>query len=749
VISDSAPEGPNIPQQQALAPPGQPDYDVKGFSLIGPPPLGVVHVPWSPRLHVMYGANGAGKSRVLNGIRDALSGVAQRPGGRAFMHVQLHTVGPPRVSRYRPTEGSMRPPPDLALHLHQQLLACIKAYWMEELGEPGSESEDLDNLAQFRALEDVASMVRAFLWQERAAGNALADLPAELEDELSRQGLFSLLAQGTESEPRWALYVSGRPDEDHPELRAHLGRGREEAIRLDDVFRKSEWDALRSLDLEAHPYGAFLNQLLPGWVPVPVVRCLRVELDSWPLPRLVDVGPASISRQSEELAEVAAKAAAQWSDLGSRRKQQGPATVLFDQHDGHPRPKPRVVEGLELLSRDVSDELQRFLEGAPTLTCRFAEPPDWLRGHFLSWEAVDGPSGDTVPLESLSDAEYRWAEIAIRLVAARYEDPGPRYHVLLLDEPERALHSRAVPPLVNALAELPQWINGPVYAATHAAPFLEHTEAVLLHVRRDRQGESGLLPLELEASETLPQMARRFHLRQSDLLRLYKTFLIVEGAHDQAVIDEILGDDLAAGRVRIVPMRGARRALSVAEGEILLDFTDARIVIALDHTHTSLVAAIDSVTEMAHKGDIARARQQIQDVTRLVKVKGGELTGEEQTAVAIVRQGFEFGTWNRVAVFGFSKPDIIQYLPVQQLVPEAHSWRQLTAEWRRAPSRPTYKDWLVQAKGATLNEARLRAAARHLTAATLHPDFNRLLDACMRPDRPSQPSSSTDRPDRG
>jgi hypothetical protein len=155
-----------------------------------------------------------------------------------------------------------------------------------------------------------------------------------------------------------------------------------------------------------------------------------------------------------------------------------------------------------------------------------------------------------------------------------------------------------------------------------------------------------------------------------------------------------------------------------------------------------VLKALNEIMESAQRGHITEARQQLEDTTQLEELKGGKLTSEEQTAVAILRQGFESGTWNRVAVFGFSKPDIIQYLPVQQLVPEAHSWRQLTAEWRHTPSRPTYKDWLVQTKGATLSEARLRAAARHLNAATLHPDFNRLLQACS-PERLLQSASPT------
>lgn len=65
-----------------------PDYEILGVSLIGPPPLGAVHLRWQQTLTVLYGLNGAGKSTILNGIRDALTG-SRTSQGYSYLHIRL------------------------------------------------------------------------------------------------------------------------------------------------------------------------------------------------------------------------------------------------------------------------------------------------------------------------------------------------------------------------------------------------------------------------------------------------------------------------------------------------------------------------------------------------------------------------------------------------------------------------------------------------------------------------------------
>ena len=58
------------------------DYDPLGFTVVGPPPIGVVHIAWDRVLTVLYGSNGAGKSVLLRALAACVEG-RRLPGGKA------------------------------------------------------------------------------------------------------------------------------------------------------------------------------------------------------------------------------------------------------------------------------------------------------------------------------------------------------------------------------------------------------------------------------------------------------------------------------------------------------------------------------------------------------------------------------------------------------------------------------------------------------------------------------------------
>src|SRR5262249_26879282 len=71
-------------------------------------------------------------------------------------------------------------------------------------------------------------------------------------------------------------------------------------------------------------------------------------------------------------------------------------------------------------------------------------------------------------------------------------------------------------------------------------------------------------------------------LRPNDHLLFQRTVLLVEGVHDQWVIERFVGDELRRQRVWTIPLHGGRNPASALDANVLLDFTDARIVVALD-----------------------------------------------------------------------------------------------------------------------------------------------------------------------
>ena len=84
-------------------------YDIVGLSVIGPPPLGEIHLPWQRGLHVVYGRNGAGKTRLLEAISSLSPRVEALEGGTAFVHLVYDS------------DAAFRP--DAENHLPHELLA--------------------------------------------------------------------------------------------------------------------------------------------------------------------------------------------------------------------------------------------------------------------------------------------------------------------------------------------------------------------------------------------------------------------------------------------------------------------------------------------------------------------------------------------------------------------------------------------------------------------------------------------------
>lgn len=78
-----------------------------------------------------------------------------------------------------------------------------------------------------------------------------------------------------------------------------------------------------------------------------------------------------------------------------------------------------------------------------------------------------------------------------------------------------------------------------------------------------------------------------------------------------------------------------------------------------------------------------------------------------------------------------SKKDVLEYLPVTEVVPEAESWESLRKEWhewRKSSKSPAaadmtgkaYKRWLRKAKGADLSPENLRWIAE---TTSPHPEL--------------------------
>src|SRR5262249_29518355 len=160
---------------------------------------------------------------------------------------------------------------------------------------------------------------------------------------------------------------------------------------------------------------------------------------------------------------------------------------------------------------------------------------------------------------NLSHAQSRWAVLSIRLGLAKLV--GSIRSVIVIDEPERALHRRAERRLAYALREMANEFAVPVIVATHSPAFLEDRRATLHHVSRDTYGWTVTSPVPKQLLSHIEDLG----LDVADLLQFCRVILLVEGQHELVIFRTLFGDRLAAAGIELFSVRGARSLRTAAE----------------------------------------------------------------------------------------------------------------------------------------------------------------------------------------
>ncbi len=236
----------------------------------------------------------------------------------------------------------------------------------------------------------------------------------------------------------------------------------------------------------------------------------------------------------------------------------------------------------------IADRYYRLLLiGAPPLRCELAAPSEWFGSPPPRLVAEDR-SGATVGLDDLSQAQVRWARLAIALALRAHPRRRSDHHlVLVLDEPDSALHATAERHLVAGLKELADELGAMVVVTTHSREFLNDPGVALWHVHRDVRGFVTAEHLDSPLRAQIDGLG----IEPADLLQLHRVILVVEGAHDELVLQTLMGGELDRARVLVVPMRGGKNMATVVDSKLLLEFSDAPIVAMLDNLRAESVAA--------------------------------------------------------------------------------------------------------------------------------------------------------------
>jgi ABC-type transport system involved in cytochrome c biogenesis ATPase subunit len=684
---------------------------VVGVTLFGPEPIGRAHVPITPGVLAMYGRNGAGKTRLLRACGDALRGVA-RPGQVGFVHIEAHEE-PPGTSTWRDyldkqaqthfleargsTMAELIARKDYEfLHSSQdEVFERFQAFTNEIATEEYSPSllhELVDPHFRLMALRlDVSSAFPVVQdWYSEDGG-------AEVIDEVAEGGRFALQATGTPDRPQWTVYSAGLRTcvrfgallaGDAPATRegSRLRRAvLDHTMRPEEAFEHAMAFRPQLSGMPWHEVGAFKGLFInaysdledpddaswPGWVGLPV--CEVAVVDHLPITVVDDleVDVDTITRHRLLTATDGQVVAAVDGE-----------EVVFTE---------TFLAEAKALPVSVNEVLASVLEDAPTLSFSAGSPNRWFAGIPPRWTAKDSAAGSPVLLQELSDAQQRWATLAVALtIQGRSDEESPV--IFLCDEPESGLHKRAEKSLPRGLSKVATDARASVIAATHSSAMLNAYEVEKLHVTRGSDGHAVAKPMPASVIQAFQNGdgLKDLGLTPADLLQLIRVFVIVEGTHDKIVLDHLLADDLEQASAVVIPTGGANSLPSVVQASLIWEFTDAEVIVVLDNISRETVEPIWLAAQAAMQARDWKKAQSC--LYALEKLPGGEPRWLRE----FLSRAIGDGHWSRLRVAPLEEPDIICYLPPDAFI-EGQTWDQLKTSWRQSypPGRAVnLKKWL-------------------------------------------------------
>lgn len=704
-----------------------------GVRLAGPAPIRQVFLGLEPGIMVLYGKNGAGKTKIL----EALVGAFEPKTGLRYGEL-LYKWPPPQIQNPHVEDPSNKedlvswfaltgnPWPRLAGHLNAKLAR------EQARGEalPALDVGDLINsiweklpAGLSRFLPGYAIRLIVF-----SGGDGVPIQPelvaalAKAAVELAEQGHLLYLSTG-HVRPR------GQIDESTPSLRALQDLATSAFERNNETYGArgghscDDWFEA-SMEIGT---GSFLENVSP---PIQCDKCV-LEYDEGKVPPpwygeefngLFEVAdpPAQLVIEDpsinvgEATRRCLERRVSKLRGLdGSAPGLQTTTALLVGNANGFAL-DPALVALEGELSERASEYLESLLETSFELRLRVFGPDKWLDGEVLTWTAIDR-SGVEFSIEQLSKAQSRWATFAIQLALLDHQAGLPA--VIVLDEPEAALHRRAERHMVRGLSSIAKSINATVIVATHSPALLRSEGARLVHVRRDSAGNAVVEPMTLELRERIEELG----LDTADLVQFCRKALLVEGQHELVILQELFREELSDAGVEVLALRGASNLKNASDAQLLFRFTDADLVVMLDNENSLRITDIWNRACEAH------------DCGRDHLVVLGELNSKDWTAESkflneFCSQAIHLSSRNRISFSMMSLPDIIDYLPVKAIAPKAQlhgDWPALRARHKNSGSKQNFKTWMSANYDARYDDETIRAAVGELDY--IPSDFTSLL----------------------
>lgn len=317
----------------------------------------------------------------------------------------------------------------------------------------------------------------------------------------------------------------------------------------------------------------------------------------------------------------------------------------------------------------------------------------------------------------LSRAQSRIIALLVHSMVATYR---PGYRTILVDDIELGLNRQAESSLARLLPELTGGEgesrgviqNRLMFISTQSPEIMLSRNANVLLFSEGEVRQLGHLSGDLS----------KFGLRPVDVFGSLAAFVVVEGEHDQAVIEALDPDGSSLERISIIKGRGAKNFPGIFDSQILFKFTQAPILVVVDNfRHKAAARIVREYSQLTpNVPNVAALKASL---SKLLPQRQG---GENRFIGDLLLNAFEHEQLGRLTIFGLSKADITMYLPESAFeLPE--SWESMHVLYKQEKSDKSFKDWLRDKHGIRINTPKISATARKISE--WHPDILRLLDA--------------------
>jgi hypothetical protein len=226
---------------------------------------------------------------------------------------------------------------------------------------------------------------------------------------------------------------------------------------------------------------------------------------------------------------------------------------------------------LKKYSDMASDYFNSFIPGAPRIEFTTHGKEYWITKGLIQIQVRDGYIN--YELEELSEAQQRWAKIALLLTAYHYSNLA-----LFIDEPERGIQRKIESTLLELFDKVEFGASSlPRFFATHSAEIISNCSTVI-QITRDKD---GLRNIRKVVGSILP-LLQQLDISQEEFFQTKKLLVLTEGIMDKAMLDGFAFDRFQKEGIEVIYGFGLESWSSYFDSQYLRKSSGAKIVFWAD-----------------------------------------------------------------------------------------------------------------------------------------------------------------------